>query len=290
MQVDSDAMKKTLSFWKSFSGRVRSVGRGLRVFWMADKFEWFPSEENLLISFWYDWAHYRYIRPNHTIDQFINRRIASLEEYVNNPKNKEFKRMLKRVFLKALDRERIREMAVDFLESYPPEHHYAALMEAIWSAWRTDEREIGAVLVGVRHKEADDEKKEGKVVNTDREEGQAIGQAGLVGGGGRPLNAKTYVIAVQLYFEVEGREEEFGALSSQVPEMIKFIKVHFGVENLPGRMEEFKGYSYKKGLQERSSAKKGQLRPPFKQIAQHPEIFGKAVAERAQEILTQHFH
>jgi hypothetical protein len=274
LQIDSYAMKKTLSFWKSFSAQVRSVGRGLRVFWKAGKFEWFPSEENLLISFWYDWAHYRWLRPNHTIDQFLNRRMAGLEAYVNNPKNKQFKRMLNKVFLRALHRERIREMATEFLLSNPPEHHYAALMEAIWSAYRTDEseRENSAIVV------------------MDGDGGQAINGDELTANGNKPMNARAYVIAVQLHFELKGKEGDFESLSRQLPELRSFIRERFGADKLPGRLEEFKGYSYKPGLKERSSAKKGQLRTPFKQIAQHPEIFGKAIADRAQEILSQHFH
>ena len=38
-----------------------------------------------------------------------------------------------------------------------------------------------------------------------------------VGEGGRRLNARTYVIAVQLYFELEGKDAEFEALSRRLP-------------------------------------------------------------------------
>ncbi len=105
----------------------------------------------------------------------------------------------------------------------------------------------------------------------------------------RPLSARAYIVAVQLLFEVENNELEFGSLSRRLPELKCFIQEKFGVQKLPGRLEEFKGFSYKSVLNERSTAKKGQLRTTFKQIKEHSEIFGEAVAARAGEILEEDF-
>jgi hypothetical protein len=79
----------------------------------------------------------------------------------------------------------------------------------------------------------------------------------------RLLNAKAYVIAMQLYFETERREKEFESLRWRLLDLKNFIREQFGVERMPGRLEDFKGYSYIPILEGKHSSKKGQLRMPF---------------------------
>jgi hypothetical protein len=202
-----------------------------------------------------------------------------LERYIVDPQRKQRARELYGYLLKGLERERIREIVVEFLESPSPEENYLPVLKAIKGAWRMEEREMGTITIGV---EASGPKIREKL---SIREGELA-----VGAGGRPLNARTYVIAVELCFELEGKDAEFAALSRHLPELTNFIRERFGIEKLPGRLEDFKAYSYKQGLKERSSSKRGQLRTPFKQIVQHPEIFGKAIADRAREILERDFH
>lgn len=270
-------MKKTLSFASFVYGVLRWVGRGVRESWRSNKFDFIPNEKNLLTSFWYHRDFYRRNRAEDTVYDFLDDQVQILEKYIADPRRKQRARELYGYLLKGLERERIREIVVEFLESPLPEENYLPVLKAMRGAWRMEEREMGTFTIGVEASES--------------ENGQGIREGELAAGsGGRPLNARTYVIAVQLYFELEGKEAEFEALSRRLPELTNFIRERFRVEKLPGRLDDFKAYSYKEGLKERSSSKRGQLRTPFKQIVQHPEIFGKAIAERAREILERHFH
>ncbi len=300
-------MKKTLTFWETVHRFLSWVGEGFRQTWQCNKFDFIPSEKNLLISLWYHRDFYRRNRAEDTVYEFLDDQVRDLEKYIVDPARKQRARELNGYFLKALQREGIRKIVVEFLESPSPEENYQPVMKAIRGAWRMEGPEMGTIIIGVETARAKLGEKLGEaivpgggqlneLVNStgstgDREDGQGISEGELaVGGGERPLNARTYVIAVQLYFELEGKDAEFDALARRLPELTSFIRERFGVEKVPGRLEDFKGYSYKQGLKERSRAKRGQLRTPFSQIAQHPEIFGEAIALRAREILKQHFH
>ena len=278
-------MKKTLSFWSFVYGVLRWVGRGFRASWRSGKIDFIPTEKNLLTSFWYRRDFYRRNRAEDTVYDFLDDQVRILGKYIVDPERKQRARELYGYLLKGLERERIREIVVEFLKSPLPEENYLPVLKAIRGAWRMEEREkLGEAIIP-------DVGQQRITKVTESENGQGIKESELtVGSGGRPLNARTYVIAVQLYFELEGKDTEFEALSRSLPALTNFIRERFGVEELPGRLDDFKAYSYKEGLKERSSSKRGQLRTPFKQIVQHPEIFGKAIAERAREILERHFH
>jgi hypothetical protein len=297
---------ETLSFRKAIyrvTGWVRWVWGGMRSAWLIQKFYFSPTEENLLISFWVDHAHYRRVVPKNTVYDFLDSRVRIMEDSIINPDGKRSVRRLERSLLKALYRESVRKIVVDFLESPSPEKNYRPVMEAIRSAWRVEEG-VG-LAVGVEEHTLEIRDK----VDEDRLEGQAgepVGDRQEIGGGEggengrergedggkgmeRLLNARTYIIAVQLLLELEGKELEFESLSRRLPDLKSFIREKFGVERLPGRLEEFKGYSYKSELNGRSSARKAQLRIPFRQIMEHPEVFGEGVSARAREMLKQHF-
>jgi hypothetical protein len=234
------------------------VGTAVRHTWRANRFDRFPTVENLLISLWYDHAFYRLVLPEKTVYQFLDSRVLLLEENVARSRRKERKRRLESYLLDGLRSERIRLVVVDFLESPSPEN-YPPVLEVIWGAWRMS--------------------------GTDKN---------VIGAGGSPLkenllNAKTYIIAVHLCLELDGQEEEFESLSRRLPDLRSFIREKFGVEKLPGRFGEFTGYSYKRIFKDKHSARKGQLRMPFRQIVAHPEVFGEAISGRAQEILEEHF-
>jgi hypothetical protein len=302
LEYDSNSMKKTFSFWKPVYRVLCWVGRGFRETWRTNRFDFIPTEKNLLISLWYHRDFYRRNRSEDTVHDFLDNQVRNLEKYIVDPQRKQTARELNGYFLKAIQRERIRKIVVEFLESPLPEENYLPVMKAIRGAWRTEGGETETIIIrvgaaGSKHSEKSSEETvsgggqpmvTGEVTKTvpqiENRENEAVGE------GGRPLNARTYVIAVQLYFELEKKEAEYEELSRRLPELRNFIRERFGVEKLPGRLEEFKAYSYKQGLKERSSAKKGQLRTPLKQIMQHPEIFGEAIALRAREILEQHFH
>lgn len=292
-------MKKAFSLLDRVYRWLCAMGGAAHVIWLFNKFDFFPTEQNLLISLWYAHGYFRWDLPGSTVYDFLDRRVQLLEANIGNPHRRLGARRLEGRFLKALQNERIRLIVVDFLESKEPEEKYLTVMEAIRGAWRMEGQETEKIIHGfeISGSKIGDNFDEvtapgGKLKGStaDREDGQVARKGELaVREGGRPLNARTYVIAVQLCFELEEKEAEFEVLARQLPELMNFIRERFGVEKLPGRLEDFKGYSYKRGLNERSIAKRGQLRTPFRQIREHPEIFGDTVAAFAGEILRQHF-
>jgi hypothetical protein len=114
-------MKKTLFFWKPAYRVLCWVGRGLKSFWMvAMSFNFSPSERSLLISYWYDYRHYRSVRPERTIDQFLDIRVQDIKRELANPELSAKSRQLYGDLLQALRSERIRVMFVEFLHSSSP--------------------------------------------------------------------------------------------------------------------------------------------------------------------------
>lgn len=264
---------KTLSFSNviyQVKSQIRWFWGGIRSGWLINRFYFFPTEENLFISFWFDHAHYRRVVPNNTVYDFLDSRVRYMEERVANPDGDRKVRTLERSLLKALYHEPVRKIVVEFLESPSPKENYRPVMKMIRRAWRLGDGSESKV------QEVELEGHAGETVEDDD-------------GIPRLLHARTYVVAVQIHHELQGKEPEFETLSRCLPDLRSFIREHFGVEKLPGRLEDFKGYSYKEILKGKSSAKKGQLRAPFKQIIKHPEIFGEDVAARAQKVFQESF-
>ena len=100
---------------------------------------------------------------------------------------------------------------------------------------------------------------------------------------------RTYVIATHMYLEINNNELHYETLIRDTSALKEFISAKFKVNRIPGRIEEMKGFSYKKILQSKSAGNaKGQLIPQIRQIALNPEIFGPHVSAFAQSILTLH--
>jgi hypothetical protein len=271
-------MKTTLSILDRVNRRVRAVRMELKLIWiLVVKYERAKSQEVLLSCFWYDYLHIRRIKPNWIIENFLDTRVEDLKRVVADVEGSARKRQLNKDLLDALCDKTARGVILDYLKGPSPENYEPAVV-AIRSLWRTDERAVLAEPVG-------------NVASSERLERTAIVDPveSDVNENVKPLNAKTYIIAVHLRLELEGREAEFDSLSRRLPKLMSFIRAQFQVDKLPARLEDFKGYSYKPILEQKTGAKKGQLRPPFRQIAQHPEIFGKKVAAMAQRILDEKF-
>jgi hypothetical protein len=265
-------MKKTLFLGKPVYRGLSWMGDGLKAFWMvAMKFYFSPTEKNLLISYWYDIRHFRRLKPGTTIDEFLDSRVQMIKREMTDTEGSARSRQLNGDLLLALKNKRIRRMFVSYLESTTPREGYHQVAAAIRAAWRLEGEDAEVV----------------KEERSDRQGTLNAGEEDKVSARNeeRGLNAKAYVIAAQLCFELDGKGMEFDAFSQNIPELIKFVRKQFGVEKLPGTFEKFKGYSYKSILKERSGSKKGQLKMPFRQIRDHPEIFGEEVAARAGEIL-----
>jgi hypothetical protein len=262
-------MKTILSFLKPVSKGLDWVRQGLVMFWRVTKFGFIPTEKNLLPSLWYDFAHFKARRTGADVYSFLDERVAFFKQELEDAENSNKKKQLYRDLLNALHDSRLRKIIIDFLESSPPEDHYLPVLEAMKRAWRDDGMQM------IASKETENAKKPEK---------------GDLPGDVPELNAKAYYIAAELYYDLEGQQDEFSVICRQMAELKAFVQKQFKVGQLPGTFDKLKGYTYKGILTGRHTAKKGQLKPHFRQIADNPQVFGEAISGRAREILATHFN
>jgi hypothetical protein len=271
-------MKTTLSILKPISKGLDWVRQGLVMFWRVTKFGFIPTEKNLLPSLWYDYAHFKARRAGADVYSFLDERIVFFKQELEDAENSNKKKQLYRDLLNALHDSRLRKIIINFLESSPPEEHYLPVLEAMKRAWRDGGEPLNQPVVPSAGPEAGQPSEPSE----ESKDGDPPGDA-------PEFNAKTYCIAAELYFELAGRQDEFQVLCRQLPDLVAFVKEKFKVARLPGRFKEFKGYSYKTVLTGHNTPKKGQLKPPFQQIADNPQVFGEDITGRAREILAEHF-
>jgi hypothetical protein len=273
-------MKTTLSILKPVGKRLDWIRQGLVMFWRITKVGLFPTEKNLLLSFWYSYAHFKARTAGATVDSFLDNHVVYIKRELEDLDNSSKKKQLYRDLLNALHQSRLREIILNFLKSSPPEDHYLPVAEAMKRAWRDNGEEVTAL------KETQEEKEQDQPV---------VPSAGAEDGQPPPANtpalpAKTYFIAAELHFELAGQQAEYQVLCRHLPKLAAFVQEKFGAARLPGTFKKFKGYSYKAALKSSSTHKKGQLKPRFQQIADNPQIFGEAIAGQAREILAEHFN
>jgi hypothetical protein len=272
-------MKTILSFLKPVSNGLNWIRQGLVMFWRLYKVDLFPTEKDLLLSFWYSYVHFKARRADATVYVFLDDHVVYLKRVLEDPDNSSKKKQLYRDQLDALHHPRLRKIFIDFLELSPPEDHYLPVLEAMKRAWRDNgepSEQPDAPLADLETAQPSEPSEESK-------DGDPPGEAPR-------FNAKTYFIAAELHYELAGRQDEFQVLCRQLPELAAFVQREFGAVRLPGRFKEFKGYTYKKALKDHNASIKGQLKTPFQQIIDNPQVFGEAIAGRAREILTEHFN
>jgi hypothetical protein len=281
-------MKTTLSIIKPVRKGLAWIRQGLVMFWRVYKVDLSPTEKNLLLSFWYDYVHFKARKADATVYSFLDDRVVSIKRILEDPDNSRKTRQLYRDLLNALLRPQLRKIIIVFLESSPPEDHYLPVLEAMKRAWRDDEEPLTAPAETQEPKESNlpDAPLAGLETGQPSEESKDDDPPGDEPG----LVARTYVIAAELYYELAGQQAEYQVLCRQLPELAAFVREKFGVARLPGTFKKFKGYSYKAALKDRNSPKKGQLKPRFQQIIDNPQVFGEAIVGRAREILAEHFN
>ena len=215
-----------------------------------------------------------------SIDDYLDWRVRDIKRIMVDLRCSIKTRQLNGDLLQALGNKRIRSMFVGYLNSPSPKKDFPQMAAAIRSAWRTEDTQetIEERVEDVNEPVADGVKEEEENAFDEPVEREVPS-----------IHAKAYVIAAQLLCELNDKESDFVVLSLDLPGFMKFVQERFGVKKLPGTFEKFKGYSYKSILNDRSRPKRGQLQKPFRQIRDHPEIFGEAVAARAAEILRRHF-
>ena len=73
LEVDIISTMKTLSFWKPLYRKLGWAMSGVKALWMISiKFYFSPTETNLIVSFWYDYHHFRRVQPDKTIDDYLD--------------------------------------------------------------------------------------------------------------------------------------------------------------------------------------------------------------------------
>jgi hypothetical protein len=262
-------MKPILSFLKPVGKGLDWVRQGFVVFWRISKFSYFPTEKNLLLSFWYDFVHFKARGGGDDVYSFWDDRVVFLKQELENPDYSGKKKQLYRDLYNALHNPRLLKIIIQFLESSPPEDHYLPVVEALKRAWRDD----GQLMTAPE----------------ETENAKAPGKGGL-SSNVPELNAKAYYIAAELYYELAGRSGDFQVFYTNMAELKAFVQKQFSVAQLPGTFDKLKAYTYKKILTSGKKGPIGQLKPHFRQIADNPQVFGEAIAGRAREILAEHFN
>jgi hypothetical protein len=236
--------------------------------------------------------------PEGGIEEFLDTRVRVLRMEVIHKRRSARYRQLTGDMLYALHSEKILALFVSYIESPSPNENYQGVIRAIRGAWRKreefeDEVEEDEVEEDrVEEDRVEEDRVEEDRVEEDRVEEDKVQVVDPIGpdpaGSGsvqdKLLNARAYYIGAELYHELLGKEQEFVKLSMNLIRLRKFIGEQFDVHQVPRKFDEWKGYSYKTGLTQKAAIR-GQLRPPLRQIRDHPEIFGSAVSERARVIL-----
>ena len=124
-------MKTILSFLKPVSKGLDWVRRGLVLVWRVNRVSFFPTEKNLLLSFWYDFVYFKSRRPGATAYNFLDARVVYIKQILEYPDRPLKARLLYRDLYNALHHPRLRKIIIDFLESSPPEEHYLPVLEAM---------------------------------------------------------------------------------------------------------------------------------------------------------------
>jgi hypothetical protein len=272
---------KLLSFLKPLSRGPRWLGQWVLLIWRAGKFGVFPSGKNLLVSFWYDFIYYKKVIPEATAYAFLDQRVAEYEIDLRQDGLSRYKKQLRGQLLKALYNPRLRSNIITFLESPNPEESYLPLWDEIKGVWRLDEEEQTKPLSVERPQEpkpADVSSRNLEVAGPETVKKKAKKPSS------RP-DARTYVIAADIYFELAGKQVEFRKLIQDTGDLKEFLQEKFGMTHVPETFKDLRKYSYMEVINNGSDAERGQLKPQLRQIVKNPNIFGEAIAKRARKLL-----
>jgi hypothetical protein len=287
--IETCSMKTILSFLRSVKHGWNQFKQEMVILWRFNKPSFFPTDKNLIVSFWYGFVYFKDTRAAGTVYDFLDERRASLRRALVDPDELNKKKQFYHDLLDALDKPHLRKIFIDFLESPSPEENYKLIINVMKSAWRSNEE-----IETPRLQEEDAPEK--PIVSPEVPSLKAVEPAVPLPEADQPkgkrklLNARAYFIAASLHFEMQGRSAEFRQLSMRLKDLKNFITQQFHVTKLPGTFDELTGYKYKDILNGENPQPKAQLKQNFQQIVEHPEIFGKAIADRAAEIMDEHYY
>ena len=224
----------------------------------------FPTEESYLVSAWRWYQSEGRVRHFPSAMDFLDERVRHIRANLADPDTGRRTKLIEDGFLQVILNPLTQKELIKFLEkpaiSIEDVKEVQRLMKRAWRA--SAEEEV-------------------VIAEPSAPENKESSSAGFP--------AKAYVIATQLHFELAGKEDEYAVVSRQVDQLARFIKDQFAAGELPRNFHKLKGYTYKPILNGKNTSKKGQLRPFFRQIAEHPEVFGEAVSGRAKTIFNDHF-
>jgi hypothetical protein len=274
-----------MSFLRKKSGTVDYFKKGFRwELWEIFNFyaHFFPTEKGYLVSTWRWYQRVRRSKFFSTVMDFLDERVRYIRADLADPDTGRRTKLIEDGFLQVILNPHTRKGLIEFLEkpaiSLEDVRQVQQLMKTAWRV-REDEAEIMAVSSGPQSL-VDPEPTVDPEPSVPEHNGVSSAE----------FPAKTYVIATQLHFELAGKEEEYAALSVHLDQLESFIKEKFAVPQLPANFQKnLKGYSYKPILNGKNTNKKGQLKPFFRQIIGHPEVFGEAVAQYAKQVFERYF-
>lgn len=233
-------------------------------------FELNPWEKTLLLLLWH---RRQYFRERTTADQVLHEQLLQMERKLDSNGLSEQKHKLYLRVQNGVGVPVLFSALVEFLDS--PSLDRAVLESLMWKLRKVTRFEQPPET-GTK-----DEEGARAEVEVSNENDSGVSKIGIY--------ARTYFIAAHLHFELAGDEGEYSRLSVQLRDLRDFIGRQFGAGKLPGRFDDFKGYSYKSVLSGKNNSEKGQLKTCFLQIVKHPEVFGTEIARMAQAILSEHF-
>lgn len=252
--------------------------------WNMTKYSFVGTEEAFVETHWYRCQDNKRQYEDYTSWMYLDKLVRQLRRPSENPRESLKSKRIREDFLAALlDTRGRQEIVAYFDKAVISGEDSRQLWQKIHALWRTS---IGReVLLGAGETVIEGARMTAPVVEAGGEERDII----VEGGREELFHARTYVIAAHISFELEGKELEFESFSHQMTELGNFIKTRFGVRRLPGTFSKLKGYSYKRVLKDKNTSKKGQLKPCFRQIIDHPEVFGNDISQRAQQLFSEHF-
>ncbi len=102
------------------------------------------------------------------------------------------------------------------------------------------------------------------------------------------IHTRTYVIALNIYYQLRNRENEYYPLTHSPAEYEEELGFHFQVKNFSTSLYKVIRFDYRKVLNDPENKGRNQLKKQFEQIINTPEVFNKEIIKRAKEIYEKH--
>jgi hypothetical protein len=103
------------------------------------------------------------------------------------------------------------------------------------------------------------------------------------------IHTRTYVIALNIYYKLHNKENEYSELTYTPAAFEKELQFHFGVKNLSTSLYKVIHFNYKKALDDPGFKGLRQLQRQLEQIVAANDVFSKEIIQRATEIYEKHF-